>query len=199
LASLVFGLACWLIAYLYLKWVEFTRTKLLVNPTLRLIVGLTKELPRSKDLHSKDHHQSQPHTDWRRFRNVVAKYLPMFFLFALVVALFFVANRVATIQTESILPWMKGWIAAYTLIGVLFLVNFGMILLRVVTAEPPLPDVRITLSDTNKIAVGKLIDHSEGTWHFFDREWTLKAIPDEQVREVEVCEETDKESSPHAT
>jgi len=59
-----------------------------------------------------------------------------------------------------------------------------------------LPDVRISVSDS-EIAVGKLLDHSEGTWHFFDEEWTLKAIPDGQVIVAEIYDKSDKSPSPN--
>jgi hypothetical protein len=68
-------------------------------------------------------------------------------------------------------------------------------LFRAMRAAPRLPDVKITLSDSERTVVGKLLDHSGGTWHFFDEDWKLKAIPDGQVKIAEIYEKSDEAPS----
>jgi hypothetical protein len=211
LANLLGLLMLFTFLFLVRAYGRFIVSRVFENPWVRPLLGMSKERRMSEDSQSKNQQQSQPRIIWRRFLNLVAKFLPYFFLY---VPLSFILIRLGAVggdldfvviqvdlnsQIESILPWVKGWIAAYMFIGVLFFWSFVMLMPQVITGDPQLPDVKITLSDSDELEVGKLIDHSGGTWHFFDREWTLKVIPDGQVREAEVCEETGKPSGPNAT
>jgi hypothetical protein len=57
------------------------------------------------------------------------------------------------------------------------------------TGKPPLPKVRVVLE--SETVEGDLLAHSEGHWHFFDQQHTLKAIPDGKVQDIQITGNSD--------
>jgi hypothetical protein len=92
---------------------------------------------------------------------------------------------------EPILPHVGNLELIVTTTIVLFTGLFASSISSAVSGDPSLPDVKITLIDSGQTVEGKLLDHSGGAWHFFDEEWTLKAIPDGQVKVADVYEKSD--------
>ena len=80
-----------------------------------------------------------------------------------------------------------------------FVVYFVWVLVKsvpkAVSGDPILPSVKITIAELpNAEAIcGKLLHHTEGTWHFFDEHWKLKAIPDGEVKVAEIFESSDQQ------
>jgi len=95
-------------------------------------------------------------------------------------------------ETEEhvpIFPQVDNWNALIVSFVAIFALLLAEAMPRVLTGEPRLPNVKIAATSTDpddEPVVGTLLDHTDESWYFFDEQWTLKVIPDGQVKAAQV-------------